>query len=439
MRSQSVLSGLWSWVLGCSVLMGGQAGWAKTVECVSVNNKGLASTGNAGNPSISRNGRYVTFWAYGGLAGPYTYYPKANVFLRDRLLGVTELISISPDGTESGDGHSFETLSGAVSDDGRYVAFRSAATNLAPGTHASYQIYVRDRTLGTTLVASLSNAGAEGNNASWEPRITPDGRYVVFYTWAYNLSDYGSGVYLRDLVNNVTEYISLPYDGSVGTSGGAYPAITPNGRYVVFESTSTNIVPGDTNGASDIFLRDRELGTTTRLSVSSTGEQGDAGSFYPSISDDGRFVAFESLATNLVADDTNGVYDIFLHDRATGQTRRVNVSTLGEQANGLSRAPCLSADGGVVAFYSEATNLVPGDVNGVDDVFLHHWGTGQTVLVSTSAAGVQANADCHLACVSTDASVVAFTSDATNLVPGAGGAWNIFAVTDTPLAVRWPR
>lgn len=427
----------WLWATALLLAVAVSGAWARTVECLGVTSGGVIA-GPSCQGSISRDGRYVSLWSYSILAPPRTIF-KANVYLRDRQLGTTELISVSPDGTQSGDGHSFSTVAGGVSDDGRYVAFRSAATNLVAGTHAHYQIYVRDRALHTTVEASVSNEGVEGSKDSSEGRITPDGRYVVYYTSSYNIAPEGSGVMLRDLVNNTTEYVSRAYDGSGASSGAGEAAMDATATYIAFESSSTNLVASDTNGVSDIFLRNRQTGTTTRISVSGSGGQADGASYTPYVSADGRYVTFESLATNLVTGDTNGVRDIFVWDRTTGQVRRVSVSSAGAEANGASYVPRLTPDGGAIVFYSEATNLVAGDSNGFDDVFVHDLGTGQTLLVSTSATGEQANADCQMPCASECASVVVFDSMATNLVAGAGSDLNIFAVLDAPLAVHWPR
>ena len=138
---------------------------------------------------------------------------------------------------------------------------------------------------------------------------------------------------------------------------------------MAFHSSATNLVNGDTNSAYDIFVHDRETGKTTRVSVRTNGVQGDGNSYYPSISSDGRYVAFYSYATNLVNGDTNDVYDIFVHDRQTGETRRVSVRTNGVQGDGNSAYPSISG-GRYVAYESEATNLVNKDTNGFSDIFV---------------------------------------------------------------------
>src|SRR5207253_921856 len=142
------------------------------------------------------------------------------------------------------------------------------------------------------------------------------------------------------------------------------PLISANGRFVAFNSRSTNLVPGDTNGTSDVFVHDRQTGTTERVSVDNTGNQGNGGSGVVAISADGRFVAFVSSATNLVPGDTNGVADVFVHDRQTRTTERVSIDSAATQGTCDITCPAISADGRFVAFVSTATNLVPGDTNG---------------------------------------------------------------------------
>jgi Tol biopolymer transport system component len=149
------------------------------------------------------------------------------------------------------------------------------------------------------------------------------------------------------------------------------PAISADGRFVAFWSNADNLVVGDTNGASDVFVHDRETGVTERISVDSAGNQGNNDSLEPAISADGRFVAFLSGADNLVSGDTNGNLDIFVHDRETDVTERVSVDSVGNQGNNHSLEPAISADGRFVAFRSYANNLVPGDTNSTADVFVH--------------------------------------------------------------------
>ncbi len=168
-----------------------------------------------------------------------------------------------------------------------------------------------------------------------------------------------------------TERVSLGPNGRQGNGPSFFPALSADGRWVAFVSSARNLVPDDTNGEQDVFVHDRRTGATRRVSLGPNGRQGNNFSYGPVLSADGRFVAFDSEASNLVPGDTNGAEDVFIRDRRTGATRRVSVSTGGGQGNGDSTGfPALSADGRFVAFGSEASNLVPGDTNGETDVFV---------------------------------------------------------------------
>jgi Tol biopolymer transport system component len=182
----------------------------------------------------------------------------------------------------------------------------------------------------------------------------------------------------------VTHRVSVGLGGMPGNGSSNRVSTSANNRYVVFESVATNLVTGDANGARDIFVLDRHTATTTRVSVGGGGAESNGDSFHPSISSEGRYVAFESVATNLVAADTNGVSDAFRHDRQTGTTTRVSVTSAGAEADDASTHPAISGDGTIVAFESDATNLVGGDTKGVKDVF------SRDTLAGTSRATVQA-------------------------------------------------
>ncbi|HEX7538613.1 MAG TPA: FG-GAP-like repeat-containing protein, partial [Dermatophilaceae bacterium] len=209
-------------------------------------------------------------------------------------------------------------------------------------------------------------------------------------------------------------------------------AISADGRYVAFDSSASNLVAGDTNGVQDVFVRDQVSGYTTRVSVDAGGAQANGVSSSPAISADGRYIAYQSLANNLVAGDTNGTDDVFVRDRVTGATTRVSVATGGAQANNNSQRPSISADSRYVAFSSTANNLVGGDTNGCDDVFVHDRVTGSTTRVNVATNGTQANENCidgplNLeVAISADGRYVAFDSTASNLVAGAAGPHDVF-------------
>ena len=225
---------------------------------------------------------------------------------------------------------------------------------------------------GTTKRVSLGPGGVQGNAGSYSPALSAGGRFVAFQSWASNLvpgdTNGRTDVFVHNRRTGRTERVSVGPNGAQGNAGSASPALSADGRFVAFGSDATNLVPGDTNGEADVFVHDRRTGTTERVSVGPGGGQGNGESFSPSLSADGRFVAFQSYATNLVPGDTNNTSDVFVRDRGTGTTERVSVRRDG--VHDTSDTLTLSADGRFVAFHSEASNLVVGDTNGEVDVFV---------------------------------------------------------------------
>src|SRR6266545_201355 len=307
-------------------------------------------------------------------------------------------VSVASDGTEGND-RSYDRS--ALSKDGRFVAFRSAATNLVPDdTNNTWDVFLHDQQTGQTTRVSVDSFGNQGNGGSFRPALSADGAVVAFDSDATNLvmgdTNGASDVFMYEA--GQTTLVSVGLGGAAGNSDSYDPSISPNGRFVAFYSVATNLVNGDTNtcgpfttpgSCSDVFVRDLQMGQTTRVSVDSHGNQGNSVSYDPSISADGRFVAFYSLASNLVDGvdgDTNNTYDVFVHDRQTGQTTRVSVDSNDTQANGGSFNVSLSADGRAVAFYSNATNLVSGDTNGTDDIFVADRGIAQSFAISVTLA-----------------------------------------------------
>ena len=230
---------------------------------------------------------------------------------------------------------------------------------------------------GQTIRVSVDSAGNEGDDLSESSSISSDGRYVAFISSATNLvpndTNRAADVFVHDRQTGLTTRVSKNSAGVQGNNGSVQPAISSGGRYVAFTSSATNLVSDDTNGVDDVFVHDRQTGLTTRMSKDSAGVEGNDWSNYPSISSDGRYVAFQSNASNLVPNDTNDTWDIFVHDRETAQTKRVSVNSAGVQGNLQSVFPSISSDGRYVAFTSSASNLVPNDSNDVGDVFVHDY------------------------------------------------------------------
>lgn len=274
----------------------------------------------------------------------------------------------------------------------------------------------RRRFIGLTLAGLIaagtqafvpSTAAQEARVSTWEagdsggPAISADGTAIAFIsTSADRLGSDSNGVadvFTSDWEAEDVSYSSVGPTGSVGNNVSGFPSTSGDGRYVAFESKASDLVGSDTNGKVDVFVRDQEAGTTTLVSISSSGSQGDGDSSFPAISDDGRYVVFRSKATNLVSGDTNGLSDVFAHDLVSGTTTRISVSSSGAQATGSplfgSTCKCATSQNGrYVLFSSDATNLVPGDTNSTADVFVRDTVTQTTSRVSVSSSGAQATA-----------------------------------------------
>lgn len=316
----------------------------------------------------------------------------------------------------------------SISANGRFIAFGSASSNLvAVDLNGVPDIFLHDRATATTTRVSVDSTGAEGDQKSESPAISADGRFVAFASEATNLvpndTNANWDVFVHDTLTGSTSRVSVDSAGqqATGITGSFYPAISADGRFIAFASNAWNLVPNDTNGSLDIFVHDQSTGETTRVSVDSAGFQGSFFSSEPSISANGRFVAFESWASNLVANDTNGTGDVFLHDRLTGETIRTSVDSVGIEGNGSSTACAISADGNVIAYESKANNLIAGDSNNQDDIFVHDLNTDQTTRVSTSTGGVEGNSFSYLPSISADGRFICFESRADNLV---ANDWN---------------
>jgi WD40-like Beta Propeller Repeat len=309
---------------------------------------------------------------------------------------------------------------------GLTVRFRRAVHALSVGALvalvASGCSYVTRASVGSTGVQQ--NSIGPGSVA-----VSGDGRFVAFTSDATNLvsgdTNGQTDVFVRDTLNGATERVSVSTSGAQGNQAsgaldGSTPAISRDGRWVAFISDATNLVSGDTNDRTDVFVRDRSSGVTQIVSLGAVGAQGDHNSRAPAISDDGRYVAFRSDSTTFVPGDTNGLVDVFVRDRQSGTTGRVSVSSGNAQANGhssLNDAPVMSGDARYVAFSSVASNLVTGDTNLVSDVFVRDRTLATTTRASVSSINnAQANEGSDQPSISADGRYLAFSSFASNLI-----------------------
>ena len=449
------------------------AGAGYVTSRVSISSAGVEASDQSGFLALSENARFVAFSTTAdNLVGPGgDTNGSDDIFVRDRDTDeddifdepgavATVLVSASSAGVQ-GNGGSTDPV---ISADGRFVAFVSAASNLlGPGgdTNGFDDVFVRDRDADeddtfdepgavATVRVSVSTAGAEADASSARPAISANGRFVAFDTVATNLHAGGGAaasyvlVHDRDVDGDsvmdesgatATERVSVD-SNEVGLAGAALgPAISGDGRVVAFSNSPPSI--------QDVFVRDRIAGTTTRASVASDGTAGNDHAVNPSISADGRYVAFESFATNLVAGKTNDCFglpcvDVYVHDRVTGNTTRVSVSSDGEQSDGDSGLASISPDGRYVAFSSFSTNLVTGDTNGFGDAFIHDRVTGLTARVSVDSAGgegLDGTSFPGRQSISGDGQHIAFLSQASTLVsPDANAAVDVFVRASSPLS-----
>jgi hypothetical protein len=334
--------------------------------------------------------------------------------------GRTELVSVSLDGGGA-DGIS---TGGDLSADGRFVAFNSNAPDLVPEkTNRRQEAFVRDRVEGVVHRVAVSSEGVAANSTSFASGISSNGRYVVFTSGASNLvpddTNGATDTFVRDLVAGTTERASVAADGTEADRASQNATISANGRYVAFASRATNLVEGGANGELNIFVKDRIEGDVYLASQSSEGVQGNASSFFPALSAEGRYVAFQSNASNLVPNDTNGRGDVFVHDIVTRETERVSVAWNGQQANDSSNRAGISADGRYVVFASHATNLVPNSATPnifPGDIYVRDRQRRTTERVSTTSAGEVGDRSSFTPQISPDGRYVIFTSIASNLV-----------------------
>ncbi len=422
----------------CTLALAGSAMGQET-SLVSVDSSGGQSNWFSQAPAMSADGRYVAFQTLASDLVSGDTNGVLDVIVHDRQSGVAQRVSVSSGGAQG----NAQSILPSISGNGRFVAFISSASNLVAGDANGFDdIFVHDRQNGTTERVSVDSNGAQGNSFSFNPSISADGRFVAFDSNASNLvagdTNNATDVFVHDRQSGITQRVSLDSGGAQGDSVSARPSISADGRYVAFDSTATNLFGGDTNGREDVFVHDRQSGSTQCASVSSSGVQGDSYSMTPSISADGRYVAFHSVANNLVSGDTNVVgWDAFVHDRQTGVTERVNVTSNGAQANGSSLNTSISADGRFVAFESNSSNLVSVRTYQGTDIFIHDRQTGTTEVVSVNSGGGAANGASLASSISADGRYIAFESDASNLVGADTNFVRDIFVRDQSSGVGW--
>lgn len=342
-----------------------------TTRLVSANSAGVLSDGYDAFPAVSKNGRIVVWESDASNLVEGDTNAKFDIFVRDMKTGVTTRVSVATNGTEGND-HSFNP---SVSHNGRWIAFDSGATNLVEGdSNARQDCFVHDRKTGVTTLISLDEQGQQGFFNTLAPELSGNGRYAVMASECKLVAGDGGNsfdIYVRDLKTGALSWVSQNTSGSEGSAGCGSASISSNGRFVAFDSSANDLIEEDGNGFADIFVRDLKKGTTRRVSLGPAGVEADGHCINTHIAGNGKAVVFESFATTLVADDDNGLRDVFVAGLKPGTTTLASVSTGGIQSDADSADTSITTNGRFVSFYSTSELLVAGDANGATDVFIH--------------------------------------------------------------------
>lgn len=384
---------------------------------VSVASSGAQADAISYSGQISANGRFAVFDSEAGNLAPGDSNGQGDVFIRDLEAQTTARVSQDVNGAQ-GDGGSGGP---SVSADGRYVAFESGATNLVPGDLNGFSdIFIKDMVTGSLTLVSVDSNGLQAAGDSYAPSISGDGRYVAFVSSADNLTpndvNEAYDIFLRDTLAGTTVRVSRDANGSSWD-----PSISLDGRFIVFSSGASNLVSDDTNAKSDVFVYEVSSGLITRVSVNSAGQQGDHASMDPSISGDGRYVAFSSASYNFQDIDTLNFTYVYVHDRQTGQLSLISFKD-GYPMYGTADATAISANGRYVVFsFDERGDSLP-----VRWLYMHDRATGKTEMV-VSGGNSDGQDNPLLPSISADGDRLLFVSSAASLVPGdTNGVRDVF-------------
>jgi Tol biopolymer transport system component len=380
------------------------------------------SDNNSRGAAISASGRYVAFESDATDLVSGDTNDATDIFRCDTETGEVSRVSVDSSGTQA----TAMSSGASISADGRYVAFSSSAPGLVPGdTNNREDIFVHDCLTGLTTRVSVSSSGVQANGDSAGAAISADGRFAAFSSDASNLvsgdTNKKSDIFIRDMASGAVSRVSVTSSGGQSKDNSYAPSISADGRNVAFFSYASNLVSGDTNARADVFVRDRTAKRTSRVSIDSSEHQyAKNSSRSPSISADGRYVAFETGQTLITTDLQT---EIYVRDRTAGTTKRVSGDSFGATGNGWSFQPSISADGRYVAYVSLASNLVPGDTNRAQDVFRYDRVTGLTRRVSVDSAGLESGGDARSKAsfaISADGKYVAFEAQ---WIQSAFGDW----------------
>jgi uncharacterized delta-60 repeat protein len=398
---------------------------ANAIVRVSTDAAGVQGNGASFDPVFSPDGSKIAFSSDASNLVAGDTNNGSDIFVKNLATGAITRVSTDAAG---GQGEGFIGSKHPVfSPDGSKIAFDSFASNLVPGdNNFSTDIFVKDLATGAITRIGSNTPGSE----SYFPVFSPDGNRIAFYSYAQTLvaGDLNNrpDVFVKNLTTGTITLVSTDAAGHQSNANSLDPVFSPDGSKIAFFSGASNLVAGVSNGG--LFLKDLGSGQITLVSAAANGTPGNNSSTGAVFSPDGSKIAFHSFASNLVSGDGNGVADVFVKDLVTGAVTRVSTDAAGAQGNGASVRPAFSPDGSKIAFFSDATNLVVGDSNGVTDAFVKDLATGAITRISTDGAGAQSNNNSFSsATFSPDGGKIAFSSSASNLVAGDGnGAADIF-------------
>ncbi|MCP5175584.1 MAG: PD40 domain-containing protein [Moraxellaceae bacterium] len=389
---------------------------------VNTSTKGVeANSSNYSFAHISSDGNKVVFLSSASnlVAGDTNGF--SDVFIKDLNTGILTRVNTSINGDQA-NGESYSGWGNSWFANDNKIIFESSASNLVENdTNNAFDIFIKDLNTGVVTRVSTDVNGGQLNGDSRLGTISANGNKIAFSSKASNLivgdmNGNQEDIFVKDLTTGEVTLINTDVDGVQASGGYYHMRLSADGNKVTFHSYLNNLVIGDNNHSVDAFVKDLNTGVIIRVSTNSQGQEANTDSYNPVLSADGSKVVFFSGADNLVAGDTNLTGDVFVKDLMTGFTTLVSLTKEGEEGNGLSYNPEISADGKQVVFWSQASNLVANDTNGQDDIFVKYVTTGEIARVSTSSDGSQANGVSIYATLS--GNKVAFLSSADNLVAG---------------------
>ena len=402
-----------------SIALANNSGTIIRVSTDAAGAQGNGTSFSTVNPVFSPDGTKIAFYSEASNLVAGDTNNAGDIFVKNLVTGAITRVSTDAAGAQGG-GVSRHPM---FSPDGSKIAFDSSAANLVPGdNNGANDIFVKDLATG-----AITRTGGVTSSSSSSPVFSPDGSKIAFSSNAAALvagdNNSAADIFIKDLTTGTITRVSTDAAGNERNAASIEPVFSPDGSKVAFSSIPT----GDSNGILDIFVKDIATGQITKVSTAANGAQGNSFSSEPVFSPDGSKIAFFSYASNLVAGDSNGVGDAFVKDLVTGAITRVSTSAAGLQGNFSSFSPVFSPDGSKIVFFSDATNLVAGDSNGVSDAFVKDLTTGAITRVSTNATGAQGNQGSQFAAFSPDGGKVAFYSSASNLVAGdSNGVADVF-------------